>query len=147
LKLREFERQRTDGGASVESPAMRQYEDFMRHVFEHGTDKRDRTGTGTRSVFGYQMRFALREGFPLVTTKKLHLRSIIHELLWFLRGESTSATAREPGHHLDEWADEHGELGPVYGVQWRSCRRPAAATSTRSPPCCARSAPTPTRGG
>jgi thymidylate synthase len=100
---------------------MHQYEDFMRHVFEHGVDKTDRTGTGTRSVFGYQMRFALGAGFPLVTTKKLHTRSIVHELLWFLRGESNVKYLRD--HQVtiwDEWADAAGELGPVYGVQWRS---------------------------
>lgn len=100
---------------------MQQYLELVRHVLDHGIDKADRTGTGTRSVFGYQMRFDLSAGFPLLTTKKLHTRSIFHELLWFLRGESNIAYLRENSVTIwDEWADEHGDLGPVYGVQWRS---------------------------
>ncbi len=104
---------------------MKAYLDLMRHVLDSGTDKSDRTGTGTRSVFGYQMRFDLGKGFPLLTTKKLHLRSIIHELLWFLKGDTIIKYLKDNYVSIwDEWADENGDLGPVYGYQWRSWPAP-----------------------
>ena len=127
---------------------MRAYLELLREALENGVVKGDRTGTGVRSLFGRQIRFDLSEGFPLITTKRLHLKSIVHELIWFLNGDSNIAYLKANGVSIwDEWADANGDLGPVYGKQWRAWAGPEGRTTTRSPGSSTRSSATPIRAG